>query len=47
MPGFTPYSMYPQLWAAAGLPYRDLIDRLVALALERQERRAGRAGRPR
>ncbi|WP_126427749.1 D-alanine--D-alanine ligase [Brevibacillus marinus] len=35
MPGFTPYSMYPMLFAAAGIPYRELIDRLVALALER------------
>ncbi|MFI5084926.1 MAG: D-alanine--D-alanine ligase family protein [Actinomycetales bacterium] len=35
MPGFTPTSMYPQMWAASGLPYRDLIDELIALALER------------
>ncbi len=34
MPGFTPISMYPRLWAASGLPYRKLIDRLVGLALE-------------
>ena len=36
MPGFTDISMYPKLWEAAGLSYPDQIDRLVALALERQ-----------
>ncbi len=35
IPGFTPTSMFPLLWGASGLPYPDLIDRLVALALER------------
>ncbi len=40
IPGFTPISMYPKLWAASGLPYDQLIDELVALALERHERRA-------
>ena len=35
MPGFTSISMYPQLWAASGLPYTELIDRLIELALER------------
>ena len=39
MPGFTPISMYPKLWAASGLPYPRLIDRLVELALERHHRR--------
>jgi D-alanine-D-alanine ligase len=39
IPGFTPISMYPKLWAASGLPYDELIDELVALALERHERR--------
>ncbi|MET0825468.1 MAG: D-alanine--D-alanine ligase family protein [Acidimicrobiales bacterium] len=39
IPGFTPISMYPKLWAASGLPYDQLIDELVALALERHERR--------
>ena len=38
MPGFTPISMYPKLWAATGLAYPQLIDRLVELALERQAR---------
>lgn len=39
MPGFTPISMYPKLWEAAGLGYGDLIDRLVDLALARHARR--------
>lgn len=39
IPGFTPISMYPKLWAASGLPYSQLIDELVALALERHRRR--------
>jgi D-alanine-D-alanine ligase len=34
IPGFTPTSMYPKLWQASGLPYPDLLDRLVRLALE-------------
>jgi D-alanine-D-alanine ligase len=40
IPGFTPISMYPKLWDASGLPYDQLIDELVRLALERHERRA-------
>jgi D-alanine-D-alanine ligase len=36
MPGFTPFSMYPRLWAATGLPYADLLDRLLRLALTRR-----------
>ena len=36
IPGFTPISMYPKMWEAAGLPYSKLIDRLIDLALERQ-----------
>jgi D-alanine-D-alanine ligase len=35
MPGFTAISMYPKLWAASGLEYADLIDRLIQLGLER------------
>jgi D-alanine-D-alanine ligase len=35
MPGFTPTSMYPQLWAEAGLSYPELVDRLLQLALRR------------
>ncbi len=38
MPGFTPISMYPQLWAADGIDYSDLLDRLIQLALERRDR---------
>ena len=37
IPGFTKISMYPKLWQVSGLPYPELIDRLVALALERKE----------
>lgn len=37
IPGFTPMSMYPKLWEHAGLSYRDLISRLIELALERHE----------
>ncbi len=40
IPGFTPISMYPKLWEATGLPYGELIDELVRLALERHQRRA-------
>jgi D-alanine-D-alanine ligase len=35
MPGFTPHSMYPQMWEATGLGYRELIDELIQLALTR------------
>jgi D-alanine-D-alanine ligase len=35
MPGFTQTSVYGKLWAATGLPYPELVDRLVVLALER------------
>ncbi len=35
MPGFTPHSMYPQMWQASGLAYPDLIDELIRLALAR------------
>ncbi|MET0903035.1 MAG: D-alanine--D-alanine ligase family protein [Acidimicrobiales bacterium] len=41
IPGFTPISMYPKLWAASGLRYDELIDELVRLALERHDRRRG------
>ena len=34
MPGFTKISMYPKLWAASGLPYAQLLDRLIELAIE-------------
>lgn len=39
LPGFTPYSMYPVLWQATGVSYRDLLVRLIDLALERHRRR--------
>jgi len=35
MPGFTSISMYPKLWAASGVSYPELIDRLIQLGLER------------
>jgi D-alanine-D-alanine ligase len=37
MPGFTAISMYPKLWAASGLEYADLIDKLIQLGIERHE----------
>jgi D-alanine-D-alanine ligase len=37
MPGFTSISMYPKLWEATGVPYPQLIDRLIALATERHQ----------
>ncbi|MDP2873098.1 MAG: D-alanine--D-alanine ligase family protein [Bacillota bacterium] len=40
IPGFTSISMYPKLWEASGLSYRDLITRLIELALERHHDRA-------
>ena len=45
IPGFTPISMYPKLWEASGLPYDELISRLIELAIERheRERKRGRA----
>ena len=47
IPGFTPISMYPRLWEATGVPYSELLDRLIDLALARHARRAARAGRQR
>ncbi len=35
MPGFTPHSMYPRMWAASGVGYPELIDELIQLALAR------------
>ena len=34
IPGFTSISMYPKLWEATGIPFRELLDKLIALALE-------------
>jgi len=39
MPGFTSISMYPKLWEFSGLPYTDLIDRLIKIALNRFRRK--------
>src|SRR3989442_8705153 len=37
MPGFTETSVFPKLFEASGVPFPELVDRLVALALERHE----------
>jgi D-alanine-D-alanine ligase len=37
IPGFTEISMYPKLWEASGLPYEQLLDRLIDLAIERRD----------
>jgi D-alanine-D-alanine ligase len=44
IPGFTHVSMYPKMWEASGLPYPELVDRLIELAIERhqKERKRGR-----
>jgi D-alanine-D-alanine ligase len=39
IPGFTSISMFPKMWEATGLPYPDLLDRLLRLGLERQATR--------
>ncbi len=36
IPGFTKISMYPKLWEASGLPFKDLVKRLIELAMERR-----------
>jgi D-alanine-D-alanine ligase len=41
IPGFTATSVYAKLFEASGIPYAELLDRLVELALERHERRSG------
>ncbi len=41
IPGFTETSVYARLFEASGIPYAELLDRLIELALERHERRAG------
>ncbi len=38
IPGFTKISMYPMLWEASGMPYAELIDRLIQLAIQRFEK---------
>jgi D-alanine-D-alanine ligase len=47
LPGFTAISMYPKLWAAAGIPYPELISRLIDLGVERDRRRRTLAGEAR
>lgn len=39
IPGFTQISMYPKLWQASGIPYPELIDRLIDLAFQRKAQR--------
>ncbi len=39
IPGFTSISMYPKMWEYSGIPYSQLIDRLIELALERHARK--------
>jgi D-alanine-D-alanine ligase len=40
IPGFTSISMYPKLWEASGIPFRQLLDRLIELALEQHREKA-------
>jgi D-alanine-D-alanine ligase len=40
IPGFTSTSVYAKLFEASGIPYAELLDRLIELALERHERRS-------
>jgi len=40
IPGFTSISMYPKLWEASGIPFRDVLDKLIALALEQHAEKA-------
>ena len=40
IPGFTSISMYPKLWEASGVPYPELLDRLIELALERHQEKS-------
>ena len=47
LPGFTGISMYPKLWESSGLPYPELLHRLIRLALERAESAASRTTRRR
>ena len=41
LPGFTSISMYPKLWGAEGVPYSELINRLIGYAFKRKEERRG------
>jgi len=42
VPGFTSISMYPKLWEASGVPYPELVDRLIELALQRHKEKSAR-----
>ena len=42
IPGFTSISQYPRLWEASGIPFPDLVDRLIQLAIERHQQRSKR-----
>ena len=37
IPGFTSISMYPKMWEYSGIPFKDLIDRLIEFAMEAQQ----------
>jgi D-alanine-D-alanine ligase len=39
LPGFTSISMYPKMWEHSGISYSDLLDRLIALAMDRHARK--------
>ena len=39
LPGFTNISMYPKLWEASGLPYPELLDKLIELAIEKKRQK--------
>ena len=41
IPGFTPISMYAKLWEASGIPFSDLLDRLIRLAIDRHAEKKG------
>jgi D-alanine-D-alanine ligase len=47
IPGFTSISQYPRMWQESGVPYPELLDRLIDLGFARHDRRARRAGRQR
>lgn len=40
IPGFTSISMYPKLWEASGIPFRELVDKLIELAFEMHREKA-------
>ncbi len=46
IPGFTATSMFPRLWEASGVPYSELVDRLIALAIQRHQQNSSRWIRP-